>query len=94
MATFILPGGRSFISRLIITQQMYPSSQCVLNTVNETLVFDGKTTGGGLTGLIICVRFQVGKSISGVFLWRRMGAETGCGGILCGFTHLRPSRQE
>lgn len=30
---------------------------------------------GGLTGLIISVRFQVGKSISGVFLWRRRRAE-------------------
>lgn len=27
-----------------------------------------------------------------VILWERERALTGCGGILCGFTHLRPSR--
>lgn len=26
------------------------------------------------------------------FLWKRKRAATGCGGILCGFTHLKPSR--
>lgn len=45
---------------------------------------------GGLAGLIISVRFQVGKSISGVFYGRE--GEQRVWWHLMWFTHLKPSR--
>lgn len=44
---------------------------------------------GGLAGLIISVRFQVGKSISGVFYGKERAAG-GCGGVLCGLPTSSP----